>query len=115
MPVAQLTMATGTLYSMEREETFEWDPDKAASNCIKHGISFEDAKDAFLDIYAIDWPDKRFDYEEDRSNLIGVVKGRLLFVSYTMRKDAIRIISARGAVPHEHRKYYRSNRQMGKI
>jgi hypothetical protein len=100
---------------MDREDTFEWDPNKDASNRIKHGVSFEDAKYAFCDIHAIDFPDKRFDYGEDRYNLIGMVEGRLLFVSYTMRKDVIRIISARGAEPHERRKYYRYNGQMGKI
>lgn len=100
---------------MDREDIFEWDPNKAARNCMKHGISFEDARDAFLDTYAVDFPDQRFDYGEDRYNLIGMVKGCLLFVSYTIRKDAVRIISVRGAVPHERRKYYRSNRQMGKI
>ena len=113
--IPTLTITTGILYSMDREDTFEWDPNKAAHNRIKHDISFEDAKEAFRDIYAVDFPDQRFDYGEDRYNLIGMVKGCLLFVSYTIRKDAVRIISARGAVPHEQRKYYRINRQMGKI
>jgi len=111
--IPTLTITTGILYSMDREDIFEWDPNKDASNCMKHGISFEDAKDAFCDTYAVDLPDKRFDYGEDRYNLIGMVEGRLLHVSYTMRKDVIRIISAKGAEPHEQRKYYRG--QMGKI
>jgi uncharacterized DUF497 family protein len=40
------------------------------------------------------------------SNAIGLVEGRMLFVSYTMRGDVIRIISARGAEPHEKRRYH---------
>jgi hypothetical protein len=100
---------------MYREDVFEWDPHKATTNRNKHGISFEDAKKAFLDINVVDFLDDRVDYGEDRRNLIGMVNGYLLFVSYTMRKDVIRIISARGAVPYEQRKYYRINRQLGKI
>ena len=35
-----------------------------------------------------------------------LVAGRMLFVTYTMRGDVIRIISARGAEPHEKRRYH---------
>jgi len=41
---------------------------------------------------------------ELRFNAIGLVDGRMLFVTYTMRSDVVRIISARGAEPHEKRK-----------
>ena len=43
---------------------------------------------------------------ELRFNAIGLVDGRMLFVTYTMRGDTVRIISARGAEPHEKRKYH---------
>jgi uncharacterized DUF497 family protein len=36
----------------------------------------------------------------------GLVDGRMLFVVYTVREDVVRIISARGAEPHEKRKYH---------
>ena len=38
-----------------------------------------------------------------------MVEGRLLYVAYTMRGDVIRIISARGAEPHEKRRYHEEN------
>jgi uncharacterized DUF497 family protein len=41
---------------------------------------------------------------ELRFNAIGLVDGRMLFVTYTTR--VVRIISARGAEPHEKRKYH---------
>jgi uncharacterized protein len=100
---------------MTEENEFEWDSNKAASNLAKHGISFETARKAFYDYFAIDVLDTRFDYGEDRHNLIGMVDEHLLIVSYTMRKDVIRIISARGAEPHEKRKYYRHNRRVDEI
>ena len=43
---------------------------------------------------------------ELRFNAIGMVEGRVLFVGYTMRDGVVRIISARGAEPHEKRKYH---------
>ena len=43
---------------------------------------------------------------ELRFNAIGLVDGRMLFVTYAMRGDVVRIISARGAAPHEKRKYH---------
>jgi uncharacterized DUF497 family protein len=48
-------------------------------------------------------------YGEDRFVILGMVDGRLLFVAYTIRNDTIRIISARGAEPHEKRKYHEDN------
>jgi uncharacterized DUF497 family protein len=39
----------------------------------------------------------------------GMVEGRLLFVAYTMRGETIRMISARGAEPHEQRQYHENN------
>ncbi|MGH9810529.1 MAG: BrnT family toxin [Terriglobia bacterium] len=43
---------------------------------------------------------------ELRFNAIGLVDGRMLFVTYAMRGKVARIISARGAEPHEKRKYH---------
>ena len=67
------------------------------------------AKDVFKDPFAIEWLDDREDYGEDRYVIIGMANNRLLFVAYTMRGEAIRIISARGAEPHERRQYHEDN------
>jgi uncharacterized protein len=88
---------------------FQWDDQKAAENYAKHGVSFEMARDVFKDPFALEWPDDHMDYGEERYGLIGIADGRLLFVAYTMRADAIRIISARGAEPHEHKRYHDYN------
>jgi uncharacterized DUF497 family protein len=44
--------------------------------------------------------------DELRFNAIGLVDGRMLSVTYTMRGTLVRIISARGAEPHEKRRYH---------
>jgi len=44
--------------------------------------------------------------DELRFNAIGMVDARMLFVTYTMRGTVVRIISARGAEPHERKRYH---------
>jgi uncharacterized DUF497 family protein len=54
--------------------------------------------------------DLREDYGEDRFVLLGMVEDRLLHVTYTMREERVRIISARLAEPRELRRYHEDNR-----
>ena len=67
------------------------------------------ARGVFKDPFAIELLDDREDYGEDRYVIIGMVSNRLFFVAYTMKGEAIRIISARGAEPHERRQYHEAN------
>ena len=71
----------------------------------KHGIDFRTAAKVFLDPFIVEFDD-RDAANELRFNAIGLVDGRMLLVTYTMRGDVVRIISARGAEPHEKRKYH---------
>lgn len=84
---------------------FEWDNAKELANRNKHGIDFRTAAKVFLDPYVIELDDHDT-AGEVRFNAIGLVDGRMLFVTYTIKGDVVRIISARGAEPHEKRKYH---------
>lgn len=88
---------------------FDWKDAKAAENEAKHGVSFEMAKKVFNDPFAIEWLDDRQDHGEERHVILGMVENRLLYVAYTMRGEKIRLISARGAEPHERRRYHEEN------
>jgi uncharacterized DUF497 family protein len=83
---------------------FEWDSAKERANRKKHGLDFRTAAKVFLDPYVIEFDEPATD--EVRFNAIGLVDGRMLFVTYTMRGAVVRIISARGAEPHEKKKYH---------
>jgi uncharacterized protein len=85
---------------------FEWDERKAAENFRKHAVTFEMARDVFKDPFAVERLDDREEYGEDRFIVIGMVEGRLLLVANTLRDQAIRVISARGAEPYEQRQYH---------
>ncbi len=84
---------------------FEWDEDKNAINKEKHKISFETAAYVFDDPYYIEMFDFEHSADEDRYIAIGKV-GDILFVVFTERKDAIRLISARLATNAERSLYY---------
>ncbi|MEX1185819.1 MAG: BrnT family toxin [Gemmatimonadaceae bacterium] len=87
---------------------FEWDPQKAAANLRKHGVSFEEAETVFSDEHALLLDDPDHSIEEDNFILIGVsAKLRLLVVCHCYREgdEVIRIISARKATRTERRQY----------
>ena len=84
---------------------FEWDNAKERANRTKHGVDFRTAAKVFLDPYVIEFDDVDVT-GEPRFCAIGLVDDRMLFVTYAMRGDVVRIISARGAEPHEKRTYH---------
>jgi uncharacterized DUF497 family protein len=87
---------------------FEWDEHKAAGNEGKHGVSFEEAATCFYDPHQVAFYDPDHSEEEDREILIAhSERGRLLLVVYTLRSEAVRIISARQTTPKETRNYER--------
>ena len=83
---------------------FEWDENKNRTNLQKHGICFEDAARIF-EGPTLETIDDRRDYGETRIAAMGVVNDVILYVVYTMRGDARRLISARRANARERRKY----------
>jgi uncharacterized DUF497 family protein len=90
---------------------FEWDDRKAVANFRRHRVSFEAARAAFADPFAIDREDRRENYGEPRFAIIAAVGDRLLLVAYTMREQRIRIIMARYAEPFEQKLYHEENKQ----
>ena len=85
---------------------FEWDAEKAATNLRKHGLTFEEAATAFLDAWAMTYPDPQHSGEEEREITIGhSSKGRAIFVAHCRRGNHTRIISARKATKAERKQY----------
>jgi hypothetical protein len=85
---------------------FEWNPDKAALNLEKHGVSFQEAATVFNDPLSMTFPDPDHSIGESRYVIIGLSRfGQLLVVAHTDRDAKVRIISARKATRQE-RKFY---------
>ena len=85
----------------------EWDIAKDIENKKKHGISFELASYVFADPNRLERFDRAESNDglEDRYQTLGLV-GKVLFVVYTERQEAYRIITARLANKDERRVYY---------
>ena len=79
---------------------FEWDEAKNSACFERRGFDFAYAVRAFLDPQRFVVQDMRRDHGEDRYRLIGVIDGRV-YVVYTVRGSAVRVISARKANPKE--------------
>jgi len=92
---------------------FEWDPVKAAGNLKKHGVSFEEATEVFVDPLQLSILDDTCESEE-RWITLGNTKLRKLrlvvhtFLVYDDQQVCIRIISARRATRHEQKQYKES-------
>jgi uncharacterized protein len=85
---------------------FTWDPNKAAINEQKQGVTFREAATVFQDPYFVVFTDDAHSYGEQRYWIIGESnQRRVLLVVYTERGDLIRLISARPAGKREERVY----------
>jgi uncharacterized protein len=51
---------------------FEWDSEKAASNLLKHGVSFEEAVTVFEDVFALTVEDSAHSDAESRLVTMGI-------------------------------------------
>lgn len=93
---------------------FKWDPDKAQSNIEKHGITFEEAAEVFLDALQLSvFDDEHSEHEERWITLGKNSKGYLIVVIHTFeehnhQKVTLRIISARKATKQEQQQYEES-------
>lgn len=84
-----------------------WDEQKRLRNVDKHGCDF-------ADLVQFDWDnavfvdDDRKDYSERRVLAFGLLDGRLHVLAFTLRSDAVRIISFRRANKREVKRYGKS-------
>jgi uncharacterized DUF497 family protein len=83
----------------------QFDPTKAASNLKKQGVSFAGAEGVFADPPAAHRTDPNSEGEERFIALDLGNAGQVLVVSYTLRGNEIRPISARRATRREVKAY----------
>jgi uncharacterized DUF497 family protein len=80
------------------KSNFDWDPAKSATNEVKHGLSLASASAIWAGPIVV-LPSKYPD--ELRQLAIGLIDGRHWTVVYTLRRDVIRLISARRSCENE--------------
>jgi uncharacterized DUF497 family protein len=74
---------------------FEWDQGNKEKNWEKHQVYYREAEEVIFNKPLI-FPDKKHSQVEHRFQALGITNNkRVLSVIFTIRKDKIRVISAR--------------------
>ena len=88
---------------------FEWDEHNTEKISDKHQVSPSESEQIFFNHPLVVEDDLKHSQKEKRYYALGQTdKGRLLFVVFTIRKDLIRVISARDMSRKEKRVYEQS-------
>lgn len=85
---------------------FDWDKGNSDKNFLKHQVSIQEAEEVFGNYPLIIAKDNLHSQKELRYQGMGKTNNnRLLFVSFTLRKSQVRIISIRNMSKKEKNKY----------
>jgi uncharacterized DUF497 family protein len=87
-----------------------FDPAKRLMTLAERGLDMARAGEIFEDDHLTVRDDRR-DYGEDRFISVGFLDGRMVFLAWTRRVDALRVISMRKANDREQAKY---GKQLGR-
>lgn len=75
---------------------FVWDKGNKEKSWVKHKISQQESEEVFFDEEKKTFRDKLHSKGEERFRIVGKTREeRLLFVVFTIRRNKVRIISAR--------------------
>ena len=88
----------------------EYDPAKSAANVELRGLSFDLVEDFDFDSAQV-VEDARRNYGETRYRAVGRLGGVLAVVVFTLRDDAVRVISLRLAGRKERERYEEAENQ----
>jgi uncharacterized DUF497 family protein len=85
------------MIDLSKIKGFQWDKGNITKNWIKHEVSVGEAEQVFFNEPFLIGEDSDHSTEkESRYYLLGTTDdGRRLFISFTVRKELIRVISAR--------------------
>jgi uncharacterized DUF497 family protein len=85
---------------------FEWNRGNLNKSRHKHNVFKDEAESVFLNKDSVVLPDQEHSLTEERFVIIGKSNNeRHLFISFTLRKNKVRIISARRMHKKEVEKY----------
>ncbi|OGY87431.1 MAG: hypothetical protein A2233_00760 [Candidatus Kerfeldbacteria bacterium RIFOXYA2_FULL_38_24] len=85
---------------------FDWDSGNRDKNFQKHGVSYIECEEIFFNLPLLMLDDKKHSKTEKRFYALGNTnQNRLLFIAFTVRKNKLRVISARN-MSNKEKKYY---------
>ncbi len=96
----------GTYDDLEKCIGFDWDTGNRDKNWSKHDVTDAECEEIFFNDPLVAGADSRESKRERRYHVLGRTNtGRQLFVPFTIRKNLVRIISAREMTRSERRRY----------
>lgn len=85
---------------------FEWNKGNIDKNLKKHNVTNKEAEEVFSDKRIKTFENIKHSQKEERFTVLGITeKGRKLYLSFTIRGQKIRVISARDQSKKERRLY----------
>lgn len=88
---------------------FDWDKGNLDKNRLKHKVTNAECEEMFFNQPLLIIKDEKHSQKEQRCYALGKTEsGRLLFASFTIRNNNIRIISARDMSRNEREQYAKS-------
>lgn len=92
-----------------RYANFDWDKGNLDKNWLKHHVANAECEEVFFNQPLLVIKDGKHSQKEERCHALGKTEsGRLLFISFTIRNNNIRIISARAMSKKEQEQYAKS-------
>ena len=93
---------------LEECSGFEWDKYNSSKNWSKHNVSMAECEEIFFNQPLVIADDLKHSDSELRFYALGKTdRERKLFIAFTVRKNLIRVLSARDMTTNEKRKYKR--------
>ncbi len=91
---------------LEKATGFDWDEGNAEKNWVSHRVSPSECEQIFFNLPMIVSEDVKHSQSESRYYALGQTNtGRGLFLVFTIRRDLIRVISARDMNKKERKAY----------
>ena len=98
------------LFDVSQIEGFDWDEGNLSKNEKKHGITWKECEEIFKNKPLAILPDHEHSHKEERYEVFGKTdKDKELALIITLRRNLIRIISARAQNKWERKKYQSIN------
>ena len=91
---------------------FEWDKGNTEKSKLKHRVECIECEEVFFNEDILLYPDESHSKTENRYYVLGITSvGRYLFISFTIRNNKIRVISARPMNRKEKNKYHEKTKK----
>lgn len=90
---------------------FDWDEGNKDKNALKHNVSWFESEEVFFNFPILISEDKGHSKSETRYYALGKTNSeKRLFISFTLRKNKVRIISARDMTKKESMNYEKAEK-----